>query len=143
MGRRNDQRGRHEGGTWGRLALALNLALAASCHGATGAHAQTHSSNFYCTMGNERMKLDVGDYDLPPEATYIVGVKELSSKGDLLHAMAVAHGGWSPRYEYATMSMFSGSLSPDQVDWLLRDDRVAYVECDGFVKVARKRRGEL
>ena len=35
-------------------------------------------------MGNERMKLDVGDYDLPPEATYIVGVKELSSKGDLL-----------------------------------------------------------
>eukprot|EP00215_Chloropicon_roscoffensis_P004179 CAMPEP_0198471894 /NCGR_PEP_ID=MMETSP1456-20131121/26711_1 /TAXON_ID=1461544 ORGANISM="Unidentified sp., Strain RCC1871" /NCGR_SAMPLE_ID=MMETSP1456 /ASSEMBLY_ACC=CAM_ASM_001119 /LENGTH=94 /DNA_ID=CAMNT_0044198491 /DNA_START=174 /DNA_END=458 /DNA_ORIENTATION=- len=94
-------------------------------------------------MGNERMKLDVGDYDLPPEATYIVGVKELSSKGDLLHAMAVAHGGWSPRYEYATMSMFSGSLSPDQVDWLLRDDRVAYVECDGFVKVARKRRGEL
>ena len=71
-------------------------------------------------------------------ASYIVGVKELSDKKGVLGDL-VAHFDWKPQYEYATMSMFSGFLRPKEVQWLLQDGRIAYVECDGFVKVARKK----
>ena len=71
-----------------------------------------------------------------------MGVKELSEKQGVLDDLGETFD-WKPQYEYATMSMFSGFLGPEQVQWLLRDDRIAYVECDGFVKVARKKDKEL
>ncbi len=60
----------------------------------------------------------------------MVGVKEKAAKAGVL-ADLVEQFEWRPQYEYSTMSMFSGFLSPGQVDWLLQDSRIAYVECDG------------
>jgi len=68
----------------------------------------------------------------------VVGVKEKAAKAGLLADLNDQFD-WRPQYEYSSMSMFSGFLSPDQVQWLLQDTRTAYVECDGFVKVARKK----
>ena len=101
--------------------------------------ASAYSANFFCTVRNERMSLDFSDYDLPASASYIVGVKDLNSKASVLEDLAVEFDDWKPQYEYQSMSMFSGLLSPQQVSWLLHDDRIAYCECDGFVKVARKK----
>ncbi|QDZ19313.1 inhibitor I9 domain-containing protein [Chloropicon primus] len=122
-----------------RLACAA-VAVIAICSCLASANA--YPSSFFCTLGNERMKLDVDDYDLPEAASYIVGVKDVGDKPGLLGELEETFDGWKPRYEYATMSMFSGSLSPQQVSWLLGDDRVAYVECDGFVKMARRKKSD-
>jgi hypothetical protein len=107
-----------------------------------GAAEASYSANFFCTVGNERMNLDHSEYELPDKASYIVGVKELSEKQGVLDDLGETFD-WKPQYEYATMSMFSGFLEQQQVQWLLQDDRIAYVECDGFVKVARKKDKEL
>ena len=63
----------------------------------------------------------------------------MKDKADVVEMLA-AHigGGWRPRYEYTSMSMFAGELDASAVQFLLDDDRVAYVECDGHVKIARR-----
>ena len=81
--------------------------------------------------------INVYCFEMQDTASYIVGVKEKSSKAGVLEDL-VGQFDWRPQYEYSTMSMFSGFLSPEQVTWLLSDERIAYVECDGFVKVAKK-----
>mmetsp|Transcript_11169 Transcript_11169/g.28288 ORF Transcript_11169/g.28288 Transcript_11169/m.28288 type:complete len:163 (-) Transcript_11169:180-668(-) len=132
-----------------RLAIHAALLLLLSCvatHASSSSDIQSHrgaaqagdSANFFCTLQNERVKMDLEDYDLPDQASYVVGVKEKAAKAGLLADLNDQFD-WRPQYEYSSMSMFSGFLSPDQVQWLLQDTRTAYVECDGFVKVARKK----
>lgn len=83
-------------------------------------------------MEGQRMKLPLEEYNLPDTATYIVGVKDIKEKAALLTDLSAASSEpWKPTYEYSTMSMFAGPLNPSQVEWLLKDDRIAYVECDG------------
>ena len=79
----------------------------------------------------ERREIDLKEYNIPSDGSYIVGVKKFGDKQDLLFELSDSFEGWKPTYDYSAMSMFAGSLSGEQVAWLTEDARVAYVECDG------------
>jgi len=81
------------------------------------------------------------DYEVAPGATYIVSVKDLADLNDVVESFKSAYK--TDPEVLSSMGMFIAKLSQEQISWLLMNEKVGFVECDGVVSIAAKKAKDL